>query len=147
MSGDLPNAFFKEVLNAFRVRFTPSGRVLWVSDGNEPVFASAEALNDLGVSLSSARSLPSVVIYDVLQKRLVLIDIAKLRGLMTSQRREALTRLFGGSEVEVVFVNAFRGRREFQKLLTEPPWGVVVWLADEPDHIIHFNGDRFLGPR
>ncbi|MBQ4810596.1 hypothetical protein J8M20_04585 [Pseudoalteromonas luteoviolacea] len=21
-----------------------------------------------------------------------------------------------------------------------------VWIADNPDHIIHFNGDRFLGP-
>jgi hypothetical protein len=147
MSGYLPNPLFKEVLNAFCVRFTPSGRVLWVSDGNDPIFASADALSDLGVSLSSARGLPSVVIYDILQKKLVLIDIAKLRGLMTSQRREALSRLFGGSEVELVFVNAFRDRREFQKLLTEPPWGTVVWFADEPDHMIHFNGDRFLGPR
>jgi hypothetical protein len=26
-------------------------------------------------------------------------------------------------------------------------WETEVWLADNPDHLIHFNGDRFLGPK
>jgi hypothetical protein len=26
------------------------------------------------------------------------------------------------------------------------PWETEVWVAEDPDHIIHFNGERFLGP-
>ena len=26
-------------------------------------------------------------------------------------------------------------------------WETEVWLADVPEHMIHFNGDRFMGPR
>ena len=25
-------------------------------------------------------------------------------------------------------------------------WETEVWIADEPDHMIHYNGERFLGP-
>jgi hypothetical protein len=25
-------------------------------------------------------------------------------------------------------------------------WETEVWLAENPNHMIHFNGDRFLGP-
>lgn len=26
-------------------------------------------------------------------------------------------------------------------------WETEVWIANMPDHMIHLNGDRFLGPR
>jgi hypothetical protein len=25
-------------------------------------------------------------------------------------------------------------------------WETEVWTAEAPDHLIHFNGERFLGP-
>jgi adenine-specific DNA-methyltransferase len=25
-------------------------------------------------------------------------------------------------------------------------WETEVWIADNPDHLIHFDGERFLGP-
>jgi hypothetical protein len=25
-------------------------------------------------------------------------------------------------------------------------WETEVWVADSPTHMIHFNGERFLGP-
>jgi hypothetical protein len=25
-------------------------------------------------------------------------------------------------------------------------WETEAWCADEPDHVIHFDGQRFLGP-
>ena len=46
----------------------------------------------------------------------------------------------------VVFVIAFLNRKEFQRLVRAVPWGTVAWFAEEPDHMIHFNGDRCLGP-
>ncbi|WP_199907084.1 BsuBI/PstI family type II restriction endonuclease [Campylobacter concisus] len=26
-------------------------------------------------------------------------------------------------------------------------WETEVWITDMPDHMIHLNGDKFLGPR
>lgn len=26
-------------------------------------------------------------------------------------------------------------------------WETEIWLAEEPEHMIHLNGDKFLGPR
>jgi len=32
------------------------------------------------------------------------------------------------------------------KYLAEIAWETEVWVADSPTHLIHFNGQRFLGP-
>ncbi|WP_308413816.1 BsuBI/PstI family type II restriction endonuclease, partial [Vibrio parahaemolyticus] len=46
----------------------------------------------------------------------------------------------------VVFVTAFLSRKDFSKWMQEIAWETEVWLADRPEHMIHFNGDKFLGP-
>ena len=30
--------------------------------------------------------------------------------------------------------------------MAEIAWETEVWIADNPDHMVHFNGDKFLGP-
>lgn len=30
---------------------------------------------------------------------------------------------------------------------TSLAWETEVWIASNPDHMIHLNGDRFMGPR
>ena len=32
------------------------------------------------------------------------------------------------------------------KYLNDISWETEVWVADAPTHLIHFNGERFLGP-
>lgn len=34
-----------------------------------------------------------------------------------------------------------------RRILTDIAWETEVWLAEIPDHLIHFNGDQFLGSR
>jgi hypothetical protein len=140
------NSLIKEVLKAFRLRFAPRGRVLWVSEGNEPVLAARNVLAELGVSLLRPHDLPSVVIFDKQSGWMVLIDVAELRGLINRKRREALTNIFGGCKLKLRFVSAFRSRRQLQKSLASPAWETVVWFADEPTHLVHFNGTNLFGP-
>jgi len=45
-----------------------------------------------------------------------------------------------------VFVTAFLNRRAMVEYLGEIAWETEVWLAEAPEHMIHFNGERFLGP-
>ena len=65
---------------------------------------------------------------------------------MTEKRREALKSMFGGSKAELILVNAFRNRKELQASLVELPWETVVWFADEPNHLVHFDGRNLFGP-
>lgn len=37
-------------------------------------------------------------------------------------------------------------RAIMRKYLTLIAWETEVWCADDPTHLIHFNGERFLGP-
>jgi len=37
-------------------------------------------------------------------------------------------------------------KRTMQTFLSHIAWESEVWIADDPDHVIHFNGERFLGP-
>ena len=54
--------------------------------------------------------------------------------------------MFKAANVGLVFVTALLTRRAMTKYLGEIAWETEVWVADAPSHIIHFNGERFLGP-
>ena len=43
-------------------------------------------------------------------------------------------------------MTAFHTRKEMTRYLAEISWETEVWVADQPDHLIHFNWERFLGP-
>ncbi|MEI2612097.1 MAG: BsuBI/PstI family type II restriction endonuclease [Candidatus Promineifilaceae bacterium] len=46
----------------------------------------------------------------------------------------------------IVYVTAFPNRATFRKFIAEIAWETEVWIAEEPDHLIHFDGEKFLGP-
>lgn len=58
----------------------------------------------------------------------------------------ALAELFAGSSAGLVYVTAFPNRAVMGRYLHEIAWETEVWVADAPSHLIHFNGERFLGP-
>ncbi|MBX3745566.1 MAG: hypothetical protein KF833_09685 [Verrucomicrobiae bacterium] len=62
------------------------------------------------------------------------------------KRRKELKVLFAGCRAGLVFVTAFENRRRMQSFLSQIAWESEVWIAEDPDHMIHFNGERFLGP-
>ena len=145
-SGLRHNRLLKAVLDEFYSRLAPEWRVLWVSEEDEPALPARDELQRLSVSLLRPRNLPTVVVEDEEQGRLALIDVADLRGLMTEKRRDALKKMFGGCSADLIFVNAFWSRREFQASLTELPWGTVIWFLNEPNHWVYFNGKCLFGP-
>lgn len=65
---------------------------------------------------------------------------------MDAKRHTELADLFAGSTAGLVYVTAFPDRRVMGKYLAEISWETEVWTADAPTHLIHFNGERFLGP-
>jgi hypothetical protein len=62
------------------------------------------------------------------------------------KRYGELRALFGASSAELVLVSCFPSRAEMRKHLAVIAWETEVWCADAASHLIHFDGERFLGP-
>jgi hypothetical protein len=65
---------------------------------------------------------------------------------MDSKRRNELRSVFGKSKAGLIFVTAFETRDAMRTFLPRISWRTEVWISEDPDHLIHFDGERFLGP-
>ena len=67
-------------------------------------------------------------------------------GPVDPKRYQELRKLFGASTAGLIFVTTFVDRKGLARYVEKIAWETEVWVAEDPDHLIHFNGDRFLGP-
>ncbi|HEY3898027.1 MAG TPA: BsuBI/PstI family type II restriction endonuclease [Chthoniobacter sp.] len=137
----------KSIIEDFCPHFVPGGVVAYIGD-TENKFAHLEAdyLAGLGVSLDSAAKMPDVIIHCTRRNWLLLIEAVTSAGPVDGKRRKELKELFAGCKAGLVFVTAFGTRRVMQSFLGSIAWESEVWIAEDPAHMIHFNGDKFLGP-
>jgi len=141
------NVLIEHVVKDFCERFTPGGDVVYVGDTDDKfAYFDEPFLNKLGVEIESHGKMPDVVVYHRSRKWLVLIEAVTSHGPVDGKRRGELKRLFKGAKPGLVFVTAFLDRKAMVKYLGDISWETEVWIADAPDHLIHFNGERFLGP-
>lgn len=68
-------------------------------------------------------------------------------GPMDNKRIVELQELTKNVKSGKIFVTAFLDFKTFKKFSESLAWDTEVWMADMLDHMIHLNGDRFLGPR
>ena len=137
----------KAVLEEFCPRFVPGGIVVYIGD-TEKMFRHFDAayLRNLGVPVREHGKMPDVVVHFIDKNWLVLIEAVTSHGPVNPKRLTELRALFAGSKAGLVFVTAFLNRRGLLKYIGDIAWETEVWVADAPDHMIHFNGERFLGP-
>lgn len=141
------NELIKDILEHFCARFTPGGMVLYVGDtADKFIVNEPQKFHTLGIELDPHGKMPDVVVYDQQRDWLVLIEAVTSHGPVNLKRRNELQQLFRMSSKGLVFVTAFPNRKQMTRYLAEISWETEVWIADQPDHLIHFNGDRFLGP-
>ena len=89
---------------------------------------------------------PDVLIHDAERDWLIIIEAVTSHGPVDQKRKNELTRIFDSASPGLVFVSAFPDRKTFTRFLSAIAWETEVWIADTPDHMIHYNGFRFLGP-
>jgi hypothetical protein len=87
-----------------------------------------------------------VVVHDTRRNWLLLIEVVTSSGVVDGKRRKELKELFAGCTAGLVFVTAFSTRESMRSFLPQISWETEVWIAENLDHLIHFNGERFLGP-
>lgn len=141
------NPLIKAVIEQFCPAFAPSGVVVYIGDTeNKFVHLESDRLASLGVTLVAAAKMPDVIVHFSAKNWLLLIEAVTSAGPVDGKRRKELKDLFAGCSAGLVFVTAFETRRAMQSFISQIAWESEVWIADDPDHMIHFNGERFLGP-
>jgi hypothetical protein len=141
------NVLTKKVLDDFCPLFTPGGRVIYVGDTQRKwAYFDRDALEALGIEIEQHGKMPDIVVHYLERNWLVLIEAVISHGPMNPKRRQELKELFAGSKAGLVYVTAFLDRRTMMKHLNDISWETEVWIGESPTHVIHFNGERFLGP-
>ncbi len=141
------NPLIKAIIEEFCERFAPGGVVVYIGDTeNKFAHLELEYLANLGVTLDSAAKMPDVIVHYTARNWLLLIEAVTSVGPVDGKRRKELKKLFADSKAGLVFVTAFETRRVMQSFLSQLAWESEVWIAEDPAHMIHFNGDKFLGP-
>ena len=137
----------KAIIEVFCARWAPSAEILGVRDTKrEMAHLNSKALAAVGVTLDSSIKPPGVIIHHKAKNRLLLIEPVIEAGPVDENRRKELKDLFAGCKAGLVFVTAFETRRKMLSFGNHIAWESEVWIAEDPDHMIHFNGERFLGP-
>ncbi len=141
------NVLIVKIIEDFCPHFTPGGRVLYIGDADEKwaVFDEAK-FTELNLTFDAHGKMPDVVVYWEERNWLILIEAVTSHGPVNPKRHNELKKLFGAATAGLVFVTAFPDRKTMVRYLSEIAWETEVWTADAPAHLIHFNGERFLGP-
>jgi hypothetical protein len=135
------------VIEEFCARYVRGGVVVYIGDAEDKfLHLDDDYLRALGVVVPASAKMPDVVIHDVRRNWLLLIEAVSTAGPVDGKRRRELKELFAGCAAVLVFVTAFASREVMRSFLSQISWETEVWVASDPDHMIHFNGERFLGP-
>jgi hypothetical protein len=137
----------KAIIEEFGPRFAPGSKLLYVGDtGNKFGHYDHEQLAELGVVLDNHGKMPDVVLYNEDKQWLLLIESVTSHGPIDGKRYRELEELFKNATPDMVYVTALPSRSYLARFLPVIAWETEVWVSDSPSHMIHFNGDKFVGP-
>jgi len=142
------SGLIKAIIEDFAPRFAPGSTLIYAGDtGKKWGYFDEAALAALGVTdIDSHGKMPDVVLHYPERGWLLLVESVTSHGPVDGKRHEELSKLFSKSKAGLVFVTAFPNRATYKKYAADIAWETEVWIADAPEHMIHFNGSRFLGP-
>ncbi len=135
------------VIKEFAPRFAPAAKILYFGDtANKSMYFNKKLIGELKLGLSEHDKLPDIILYDTERNRLFLIEVVTSHGPMSAKRVIELKKLFSKCSAGLIFVTAFPNFRTFRQHIKNIAWETEVWISEIPDHLIHYNGDKFLGP-
>jgi len=137
----------RAIIEEFAPRFAPGSLLIYVGDtGDKWGYFDEACLSELGVSIDSHGKMPDTVFYDVKRNWLLVVEAVTSHGPVDGKRHAELAGLFSEAKAGLVYVTAFPSRATMARYIGEIAWETEVWVAEAPSHLIHFDGERFLGP-
>lgn len=142
------NELQKAIIEEFAPRFAENSECLYVGDTIEKdLVKNAKKLADLGFEITLHDKMPDVVLYRKDKNWIYFIESVTSVGPMDPKRILEIAELTKNVRAGKIFVTAFLDFRTYKKFAEKLAWDTEVWIAEMPEHMIHLNGDKFMGPR
>ena len=142
------NDLQKKIVSEMLPVFCPSDvEILYLGDSaKKQIVNERDKLKRLGISEMGHGLLPDIIAYSTARDWIYMVEAFNTSNPISNTRKADLEKLVEGCSAKVMFVTAFLDRTAFRKEIANIAWATDVWLADTPEHMIHFNGARFLEP-
>lgn len=139
------NRLQKAIIEEFLPIWGQGARVLYVGDtSDKDLYVKEDELTELNIPIPDRSKLPDIIAYSQKANRLYLIEAVHTSGTVSNERRHMLEELTKDCPAYIVYVTAFQTWERFKKHTPEIGWETEVWVAEAPEHLIHFNGEKFL---
>lgn len=147
LSPGLHNELQKAIVEKFAPRFASEGVILYLGDtAKKQVILDVVGMRKIKIPQPNHDKLPDVVIYVETKNWLFLVEAVTSHGPVSPKRYAELETALKNCTADRIYVTAFSDFKTFKKYASDIVWESEVWIAEAPDHMIHFNGDKFLGP-
>ncbi len=141
------NQLQKAIVEEFLPRYGYGAQVIYIGDANDKfLYYDKNFAQSIGLMQLAHEELPDVLAYSHKKNWLYLIEAVYSSGAITPERVITLQPFLRSCTADVIFVTAFSNRSIFKKFVADIAWETEVWIASSPDHLIHFDGEKFLGP-
>lgn len=142
------NELQKAILEEFAPRFAPNSECVYVGDTIEKdMVKNLDKLRELGFEITLHDKMPDVVLYREDKNWIYFVEAVTSVGPMDAKRIIEIEQMTRGVIAGKIYVTAFLDFKTYKKFSENLAWDTEVWLAENPDHMIHLNGDKFMGPR
>lgn len=141
------NNLQKAIIEVFLPLFGFGAEVLYVGDTKDKFLHLEKAeLEKIIFFTLEHEELPDVVAYSREKNLLYLIEAYHSTGKWDEIRVRKVKRKLeeSGCTANIIFFTAFENKNIFKQKAKDIAWETEVWIADSPEHLVHFNGYKFL---
>lgn len=141
------NNLQKAIIEVFLPLFGFGAEVLYVGDTKDKFLHLEKAeLEKIKFFTLEHEELPDVVAYSREKNLLYLIEAYHSTGEWDEIRVRKVKRKLeeSGCTANIIFFTAFENKNIFKQKAKDIAWETEVWIADSPEHLVHFNGSKFL---
>ena len=136
------------IIEQFLPEFANGSELLYLGDTEQKdLFPNNKIMKEIGIPIDQHSKLPDVVLYHREKNWLYLIEAVTSHGPVSPKRMVELEKMLVNCDAGKIYVTAFPDFTEFKKWSKKIAWETEIWIAEMPSHMIHFNGDKFMGPR
>ncbi len=142
------NQLQKAIIEEFAPRFAENSECLYVGDTiKKDLVKNVEKLTELGFEITLHDKMPDVVLYREDKNWIYFIESVTSVGPMDAKRILEINEMTKSVKSGKIFVTAFLDFKTYKKFAEQLAWETEVWIAELPEHMIHLDGDKFMGPR
>lgn len=137
----------KNIIEQMAPRFLLNSVLIYVGDtGDKWGYYDEKLAKKLHFNIQQHGKMPDVILYVKEKNWLVLVESVTSHGPIDSKRYIELDTLFKNVTADKVYISAFPDKKTFTRYAQNIAWETETWIADNPTHMIHYNGDKFIGP-